>query len=276
MIPGPAQIQADVASALAEDLGPGDASAELINGEQASTAWLLCRDDGLLAGQAWAEAAFRHLDPHCRVEWQIAEGEVIAAGQRLARVRGNSRALLSAERTALNFLQLLSGVASSTRRYVDAVSGYACRILDTRKTIPGLRLAQKYAVRVGGGHNHRLGLHDLVMLKENHLAAAGGIEAAVNTARKRWPTLMVEVETETLEQVQQALAAGADRIMLDNFSLDAMRSAVDLCQGQAVLEASGGVDLERIEAIAATGVNDISVGNLTKTVMPLDLSLRFD
>lgn len=276
MIPGPAQIQADVASALAEDLGPGDASAELIDGEQASTAWLLCRDDGLLAGQAWAEAAFRQLDPHCQVEWQIAEGDVITAGQRLACIRGNSRALLSAERTALNFLQLLSGVASSTRRYVDAVSGYACRILDTRKTIPGLRLAQKYAVRVGGGYNHRLGLHDLVMLKENHLAAAGGIEAAVQASRKRWPTLMVEVETETLEQVQQALAAGADRIMLDNFSLDAMRSAVDLCQGQAVLEASGGVDLERIEAIAATGVNDISVGNLTKTVTPLDLSLRFD
>lgn len=276
MIPGPAQIQADVASTLAEDLGPGDASAELIDGEQASTAWLLCRDDGLLAGQAWAEAAFRQLDPHCQVEWQIAEGEVIAAGQRLARIRGNSRALLSAERTALNFLQLLSGVASSTRRYVDAVSGYACRILDTRKTIPGLRLAQKYAVRVGGGYNHRLGLHDLVMLKENHLAAAGGIEAAVQASRKRWPTLMVEVETETLEQVKQALAAGADRIMLDNFSLDAMRSAVDLCQGLAVLEASGGVDLHRIEAIAATGVNDISVGNLTKTVTPLDLSLRFD
>ena len=275
MIPDHRQIQAEVAAALAEDLGPGDASAELIDREQLSVAWLLCRDPGVIAGQAWANAAFHHLDPACRVDWQVSEGQATSAGQRLARIEGCSHALLSAERTALNFLQLLSGVATTTRRYVEAVSDWPCRILDTRKTLPGLRLAQKYAVRVGGGHNHRLGLHDLIMLKENHLAAAGGIGQAVAAARKRWPTLMVEVETETLDQVEQAITAGADRIMLDNFSLEAMREAVKRVDGRAVLEASGGVELDHIQSIAATGVNEISVGNLTKAVQPLDLSLRF-
>jgi len=200
----------------------------------------------------------------------------VSADQTLARFHGPARALLSAERTALNFLQLLSGVATRTRAYVDAVAGTGVRILDTRKTVPGLRLAQKYAVRVGGGHNHRIGLFDLIMLKENHIAAAGGIRGAVERARQRFPILGVEVEVETMDEFDEALTAGANRILLDNFEWDALRDAVQRNQGRAVLEASGGITLETIRRIAETGVDEISVGELTKRIEPLDLSLRID
>lgn len=271
-----AYIDKQVAAALAEDIGTGDASAELIDSQRWARARLISRDPGLLAGQAWAESAFRQLDERCQLNWTVAEGESFVANTELAQIAGPAHALLTAERTALNFLQLLSGTATITQRYVQAVAGTGCRILDTRKTVPGLRLDQKYAVRVGGGCNHRIGLHDLVMLKENHLAASGGITEAVSAARERWPTLQIEVETETLEQVAEAVEAGAHRIMLDNFDLATTQQAVELAGGRAVLEASGGITLDTIRAVAETGVDEISVGELTKSVTPLDLSLRFE
>ena len=274
MKPASFDIQAQVAAALAEDVGPGDASARLINAETRASATLITRQAGILAGRSWAESAFIQLDPSCQLEWQADDGDKLAPNQLLAVIFGPARALLSAERTALNFLQLLSGVASRTRVYVDAVAGTSCRILDTRKTIPGLRLAQKYAVTVGGGHNHRLGLHDMIMIKENHILAAGGIGPAVAEARRLFPDLLVEVETETLDELDQAVAAGADRIMLDNFDLGTLEKAVASAKGKAVLEASGGITLAGIRAIAETGVDEISVGELTKQVTPLDLSMR--
>ncbi|MCC5863574.1 MAG: carboxylating nicotinate-nucleotide diphosphorylase [Wenzhouxiangella sp.] len=269
-------IASQVSSALAEDLGVGDVSASLIEPSRRGRAILLTRQAGVLAGRAWAETAFRLLDPACNLRWSADDGEEILAGQQLCVIEGQARAMLSAERTALNFLQLLSGVATSTRHYVDSIAGTGARLLDTRKTLPGLRLAQKYAVRMGGGHNHRLGLYDMVMLKENHITAAGGIQASVALARQQHPGLTVEVEVETLEQLEQALAADADRIMLDNFGLEDMRLAVEKNQGRAILEASGGLELNQLRQVAETGVDDISVGALTKTIIPLDLSLRFE
>lgn len=274
MKPAGSDILAQVAAALAEDIGPGDASARLIAPDSRAHATLMTRQAGVLAGKDWAEQAFIQLDGTCQVEWQAEDGDALRPGQSLAVIRGPARALLSAERTALNFVQLLSGVATRTRDYVDAVSGTGCRILDTRKTVPGLRLAQKYAVTVGGGHNHRLGLYDMIMLKENHITAAGGIGPAVAEARRLFPDLTVEVETETLEELDQAVSAGADRIMLDNFELDTLKKAVARARGKAVLEASGGITLDCIRAIAETGVDEISVGELTKQITPLDLSLR--
>lgn len=280
MTPSIRLIEAEVARALAEDIGPVDASAELIEPGACLEARLITRDAGVLAGRAWAESAFRQLcEPQSsgriELDWRFSDGDRVEPGQLLAVVSGPARAILSAERSALNFLQLLSGVATRTAAYVDAVAGTGARILDTRKTLPGLRLAQKYAVRMGGGSNHRLGLSDLIMLKENHIAAAGGIAQAVDRARQRFPTLMVEVEVENSEQLEQALSARADRILLDNFELDELVLAVRRVRQQAVLEASGNITLETVRAVAETGVDDISVGELTKSITPLDLSLRF-
>jgi len=276
LIPSDEQIHEQVRSALNEDIGPGDVSAALIPADRSASAVLISRDSGLVAGRAWCEQAFRSCSSKVEGQWRVTDGDRVSADQTLARFHGPARALLSAERTALNFLQLLSGVATRTRAYVDAVAGTGVRILDTRKTVPGLRLAQKYAVRVGGGHNHRIGLFDLIMLKENHIAAAGGIRGAVERARQRFPILGVEVEVETMDEFDEALTAGANRILLDNFEWDALRDAVQRNQGRAVLEASGGITLETIRRIAETGVDEISVGELTKRIEPLDLSLRID
>jgi nicotinate-nucleotide pyrophosphorylase (carboxylating) len=268
-------IRSDVRRALAEDVGPGDASASLIAADRSAQARIICRENGVLAGRAWADEAFAACDPAIELSWAAQDGDDLEAGQALVTLSGPARGILTGERTALNFLQLLSAVATRTQAFVSAVAGTGARILDTRKTLPGLRLAQKYAVRCGGGSNHRIGLFDLIMLKENHIAAAGGIAGAVATARDRHPELAVEVEVENLDEYQQALEAGADRILLDNFPLAHLRQAVVSKTGSAVLEASGGITLETVAKVAATGVDDISIGELTKRITPLDLSLRF-
>jgi nicotinate-nucleotide pyrophosphorylase (carboxylating) len=227
---------------------------------------------------AWADEVFRQLDPRVRIDWEIADGERIAADQRVCGVTGPARAILTGERTALNFLQTLSGTATTARRYADAVAGTHTRILDTRKTLPGLRAAQKYAVRCGGCDNHRAGLYDGILIKENHIVAAGGIAAAVRAARATQSRLAIEVEVESLEEVREALAAGADILLLDDFTLDDIRAAIVLAraQGRARLEASGGIDLGRLREVAETGVDFISIGSLTKHVRAIDLSMRFN
>ena len=275
MRPYSASIRRQVQAALDEDIGTGDASAALIDSAAQARATLITRQAGILAGREWADTAFSLCSDQTTCHWRADDGDRLSPEQTLLEVQGPARALLSAERTALNFLQLLSGIATRTAAYVDAVAGTGARILDTRKTLPGLRLAQKYAVTVGGGHNHRLGLYDMIMLKENHIAAAGGIGLAVERARANFPDLPVEVEVEALQQLDEALDAGADRIMLDNFSRDDLVTGVRTCRQRAVLEASGGITLSTIRAIAETGVDDISVGDLTKSIEPLDLSLRF-
>jgi nicotinate-nucleotide pyrophosphorylase (carboxylating) len=229
----------------------------------------------VLCGTAWFEATFRALDPGVRIAWKAADGDRVPAGAQLCELAGEARALLTGERTALNFLQTLSGTATTARRFAEALQGTGCRVLDTRKTIPGLRAAQKYAVAVGGGTNHRMGLYDAILVKENHIAAAGGIAAAVATARRLSPGVKLEVEVETLAELDEALAAGADMALLDEFSLADMRTAVDRVAGRMALEASGGVALEGLAAIAATGVGFVSVGALTKHLRAIDLSLRF-
>jgi len=267
-----------VSRALREDIGSGDVTAELIPAATQVHARVLCREAAVLCGAPWFDATFRQLDPAVRVRWHYAEGASVPANATLCEVDGPARAVLTGERTALNFLQLLSATATITQRYVAALAGTRCRILDTRKTVPGLRSAQKYAVRCGGGENHRLGLYDMVLIKENHIAAAGSIGPAVNAARGHSSALPVEVEVENLEQLRQALDARADRVLLDNFELAGMASAVALNRAHphpALLEASGGVTLERIAAIAATGVDFISVGALTKNIDAIDLSMRF-
>jgi nicotinate-nucleotide pyrophosphorylase (carboxylating) len=273
----PADLPEQVSRALREDLGSGDVTAQLIAADAAARARLLCREAAVVCGTAWFEETFRQLDARVQVRWQVAEGAGVAADTVLCELEGPARALLTGERTALNFLQLLSATATVTARYVQAVAGTGCQILDTRKTIPGLRSAQKYAVRCGGGTNHRIGLYDGVLIKENHIAAAGSIGAAVARARALSPELMVEVETENLQEVAGALQAQCDVIMLDEFSLEDMRRAVALNRASpraAKLEASGSVSLQRLAAIAATGVDYISVGGLTKHVQAVDMSLR--
>jgi len=268
-----------VAAALAEDLGTGDVTAALVPSSQQVRAQIIAREPAILCGTDWATEVFRQLDPAIRLEWQAADGEPIAADHTLLRLSGSARPILTGERTALNFLQTLSATATAARRYVDAVSGTGCRILDTRKTIPGLRLAQKYAARCGGAQNHRLGLHDMVLVKENHIIAAGSIAAAVVTARRTAPGVPVEVEVESLDEFAQALAAGADIIMLDELSLDDMRAAVILNRDRgtgAKLEASGSVTLDTVRDIAQTGVDFISIGGITKHVQAVDLSMRFE
>ena len=273
--PAPAHIADEVRRALAEDLGSGDVTAALVPTRPA-TATIVAKEAAVLCGAPWAEACFRALDPAARIEWRHVDGSRMAAGDIVCRVRCESRALLSAERSALNFLQTLSGTATITAQYVDAVAGTGATILDTRKTIPGLRLAQKYAVRCGGGRNHRLGLYDAVLVKENHIAAAGSIAAAVAAARRLAPGLLLEVEVESLDELAQALGAGVDRVLLDDFAADALREAVRITAGRCPLEVSGGVDLARVRAIAETGVDFISIGALTKHVRAVDLSLRIE
>ncbi len=275
-IPSEEAIRRQVAQALAEDVGSGDLTAALIPADAKARATVISRETAVVCGQAWFDEVFAQLDPAIRVEWQVAEGEQVEPDQTLCTLRGPARAILSGERTALNFLQTLSGTATAASRYVAAVAGTAVRILDTRKTIPGLRDAQKYAVACGGGKNHRIGLYDGILIKENHIAAAGSVATAVQTARANAPAgIPVEVEVETLDEVSEALEAGADILLLDNMPPELLRQAVSLNRGRAKLEASGGITLENVAAIAATGVDYISIGEITKHLRALDLSMRF-
>ena len=269
-----AAIEGDVARALAEDLGGGgDLTADLLP-DVPLRARLVCREQAVLAGTPWFEACLRAFDSRMQCNWRLADGDVILADATVCVITGRSRALLSAERCAINFLQTLSGTATITAHYVAAVAGTRTRILDTRKTLPGLRLAQKYAVRCGGGSNHRVGLFDMVLIKENHIAAAGGITVAVTAARTLHPGAPLEVEVETLQQLDEALSLRPDRILLDNFALADMVVAVQRGAGRVPLEASGGVELQQLRAIAATGVDFISIGALTKHLHAVDFSLR--
>lgn len=270
----PARVQADVERALVEDVGTSDLTAGLIPADKTAHAQILCREPAVLAGRPWFDAVFRQLDATIRIDWRHADGEWLAADRCVCELNGPARALLTGERSALNFLQLLSGTATATRAYVDAVAGTGTTILDTRKTIPGLRRAQKYAVRCGGGANHRFGLFDAILIKENHITAAGGIEAAVAAARRH--AVPIEVEVETLAQLQAAITAGVGRVLLDNFDIDDLRAAVALNAGRIELEASGGVDETTVAAIAATGVDFISIGGLTKHLRAIDFSMRFE
>ena len=270
-----AEIESNVRLALAEDLGSGDITAQLIPSERLAHASVITREAAVVCGTAWVDAVFRQLDARVAVHWRVKDGDRVEPNQVLFSVEGPARALLSGERSALNFLQTLSAVATRCRHYADLVDGTAVKLLDTRKTLPGLRLAQKYAVTCGGCHNHRMGLYDAFLIKENHIAAAGSIGAAVAQAHRVAPGRPVEVEVEDLDELRNALVAKADIIMLDDFTMEQMRQAVAMNQGQAKLEASGGVNLARLRAIAETGVNFVSVGEITKKVTPLDLSMRF-
>jgi len=274
-LPAAALIESQVRAALAEDLGGGDLTAALLPAEQRARVELITRQPALLCGCAWFEAVFRLLDAGVALQWEAQDGEPIHAGQRLCVLTGSTRALLTGERTAMNYLQTLSGTATTASRYAAAVAGLPVRVLDTRKTLPGLRIQQKYAVRCGGCYNHRIGLYDAILLKENHILAAGSIPAALDAARAANPGVTIQIEVEDLAELAQALAAGALLILLDNFSLDALRQAVALNAGRARLEASGGVDLNTVRAIAETGVDRISVGALTKDLTAVDLSMRF-
>jgi nicotinate-nucleotide pyrophosphorylase (carboxylating) len=267
-------VLGNVRAALAEDVGSGDITAALIAPDSQATARVITREGGVLCGSPWVDAVFAELNPAVAIEWQARDGESLTAGDSLFTLSGPARSLLTGERAALNFLQLLSGTATTCRRYADLVSGTGVKLLDTRKTIPGLRIAQKYAVTCGGCHNHRIGLFDAFLIKENHIKACGGIAAAVKTARDHAPGMPVEVEVETLEELQQALAAACDRVMLDNFSLEQMATAVDLAGGRVELEASGNVTEATLRSIAETGVDYISIGALTKDCKALDLSMR--
>jgi len=270
-----AEIERNVVAALAEDIGPCDLSALLVPGGRRARGSVVTRQDGVLCGTAWFNATLRRLDAEAAINWSVKDGERIEAGQPLCHVQAETRALLTGERSALNFLQLLSGTATTTRRFVDAVAGTAARIVDTRKTVPGLRQAQKYAVRCGGGGNHRFGLYDGILIKENHIIAAGSIAAALAQARALASgDLFIQVEVEDLGQLQEALAAGARQILLDNMDLATMREAVAIAADRATLEASGGVRLDTVRAIAETGVQRISIGCLTKDIAAVDLSLR--
>lgn len=269
------EVQKNVAMALAEDVGTGDLTALLSAPGNNARGSVISREDAVLCGRAWFDACFHTLDRRATIVWQAADGAAIRAGQTLCEVSADTRALLTAERNALNFLQLLSGTATVTRRYVDAVAGTSAKIVDTRKTLPGLRLAQKYAVRTGGGTNHRLGLYDGVLIKENHIIAAGGVTSAIAQARRIAPSnVFIQVEVETLDQMKEALAAGATMILLDNMELEEMREAVRIAGTAAELEASGGVNLDRVRQIAETGVHRVSIGGLTKDIRAIDLSLR--
>ena len=273
-LPPPAElVEGDVARALAEDLGSGDVTAALLP-DEADSAYLLCKEDAVICGRPWFDACHRALDPGVRIDWRVEEGSCVRKGTVLATLHGRVRALVSAERASLNFLQTLSGTATTTAAYVEAVRGTHARILDTRKTIPGLRLAQKYAVRVGGGVNHRIGLYDAVMLKENHVRAAGSLPAAIRAARALHPTLPLIVEVESIAQLEEALAEGCDRILIDDFDPAMRREAVRIAAGRIPLEVSGGVDLTGLRAIAEDGVDCISIGGLTKHVRAIDLSLK--
>jgi len=270
-----AEIERNVLAALAEDIGSGDLTALLTPASRRSQGTVITRENAILAGREWFDACFRRLDPAAKIRWAVNDGQHIAAGQTLCQIDANTRALLTAERAALNFLQLLSATATTTRQYVDAIAGTRAVIVDTRKTIPGLRLAQKYAVTCGGGENHRLGLYDGILIKENHIIAAGGVVPALQRARAiAHDEVFIQIEVETLGQLQEALNAEARMILLDNMGLEQMREAVALTAGRAKLEASGGVNLKTVRSIAETGVDRISIGSLTKDIRAIDLSLR--
>ena len=274
-----AEIERNVSDALAEDIGGGDLTASLIPDDKPGRATVISREDAVLCGTAWFEAVFRRLDPAVRLRWHAADGDRIVRDQLLCEIEGRAPALLSAERSALNFLQLLSGVATKARHYADIVAGTRAKVVDTRKTVPGLRLAQKYAVKCGGGDNHRIGLYDAILIKENHIMAAGGIAAAMAAAQSvaaRHPGCkFIQIEVESLAELREALAAGASMVLLDNMSLEDMREASRIAAGKAILEASGGIGPDTLRAIAETGVDRISIGGLTKDVRALDLSMRF-
>ena len=275
-----AEIERNVTAALAEDIGSGDLTAQLVPAGVLGRAVVIARENAILSGSAWFGRCFTRLDPEIEILWEVQDGQAVEADQLLCEIRGPARALLTAERSALNFLQLLSGVASKARQYADLVAGTRAQVVDTRKTIPGLRLAQKYAVSCGGGGNHRFGLYDAILIKENHILAAGSIAAALAAAGRIAQSAggscqFVQIEVETLDELRQALGAGAAMILLDNMSLDQLREAVVLAAGRAVLEASGNVSLDTVRGIAETGVDRISIGDLTKEVRALDLSMRF-
>jgi nicotinate-nucleotide pyrophosphorylase (carboxylating) len=264
-----------VAEALAEDLGSGDRTAALIPEHSVSKVALICREAAILCGSAWADEVFRQLDPRVNLHWNHHDGDRLTPDRVVCTLSGPTRPLLSGERTALNFLQTLSATATHARRYADLVAGTGVRILDTRKTLPGLRLAQKYAVLCGGCDNHRFGLYDAILIKENHIQAAGSIIGALEAARRDFPDAEIEIEVESLEELREAIAGGARKVLLDNFRLESLREAVGIAAGRCRLEASGGVDLGSVREIAETGVDDVSVGSLTKDVKAVDLSMRF-
>jgi len=276
----PPDLAEQVARALAEDVGSGDLTAALVPAGRHGRATVITREAAVLCGRPWFDEVLRQVDPVVQASWDADEGAAVEPGQRLCRLAGPARSLLTGERTALNFLQTLSGTATATHRYVQLVAGLPCRILDTRKTLPGLRRAQKYAVRCAGGSNHRMGLYDGILVKENHIMAAGSIAAAVNAARAAGASVPVEVEVETLDELRQALDAGADMALLDEFSLDDLRAAVAMNRshprGPMKLEASGNVTFETLRGIAETGVDFVSIGSLTKHVRAVDLSMRFE
>jgi nicotinate-nucleotide pyrophosphorylase (carboxylating) len=278
-VPIPSDLAQQVAAALAEDIGGGDLTAALIPEDKAGRAAVITREPAIVCGIPYVEAVFQQVSPRVRFDWQVAEGDAVIANQALFSVEGPARALLTAERSALNFLQLLSGTATAAHAYATLLQGTKCRLLDTRKTIPGLRSAQKYAVRVGGGHNYRMGLFDGILIKENHIAAAGSIALSVAEAKRHAGNVSVEVEVEDLLQLQQAIDAGADIVMLDNFTLESVREAVAQnarAKQPLKIEVSGGISTDTIREIAETGVDFISVGAITKHVRAIDLSMRFD
>ncbi len=270
----PDTVDRDVRAALREDIGPGDLSADLIAPEVHIGARVMTRDAGVFCGRPWVDEACRQVDPKITLQWCVEDGSDIVPGDTLVDLDGPARSLLAVERTAINFMQFLSATATQARRFVDAVAGTGAVVLDTRKTLPGLRAAQKYAVRAGGARNHRMGLFDAILLKENHLAAAGGIDAAVRGARRLHPQEPVEVEVENHDELRTAIAAGADRVLLDNFTQADLEQAVAITAGRVPLEASGGIALDNVAAIARTGVDYISIGEITKRVLPLDFSMR--
>jgi nicotinate-nucleotide pyrophosphorylase (carboxylating) len=278
----PPGIETSVAAALVEDVGAGDLTASLVPANKLAAAQVIARENAVVCGCAWFDAVFRQLDSTIRIEWDVADGARVKPEQRLCRLQGPARPMLTGERTALNFLQTLSGTATLVRQYVDAIQGTNARILDTRKTLPGLRAAQKYAVLCGGGENHRQGLYDAVLIKENHIAAAGSIGAAVKAARNLRHSVPIQVEAENLDEVREALHAGVDMILLDNFPNDLLVKAVSLAKslstqdGRPELEASGNINLENVRSVAETGVDRISIGSLTKNLQAIDLSMRFE
>jgi len=276
MLPLADAIARNVATALAEDIGGGDLTAQLIPAGNTASARVISREAAVLCGTAWFEACFSQLDQDVRIEWMAGDGDLIKPNQWLCTISGNARAMLTAERCALNFLQTLSGTATLTRQYADAIAGTDAVVMDTRKTLPGLRLAQKYAVSVGGCANQRVGLFDGILIKENHIAVAGGIRQALEAAAALHSKIPVQIEVENLDQLETALKSGCNLVLLDNFNLDNLRLAVEIAAGRALLEASGGITLDSIRAVAETGVDRISVGSLTKDVHAIDLSMRFE
>ncbi|HEY4731856.1 MAG TPA: carboxylating nicotinate-nucleotide diphosphorylase [Gammaproteobacteria bacterium] len=276
-LPGeiPNDIQETVRRALAEDIGTGDITADILSDSSLSMAQVICRETAILCGTAWFDSTFHQIDPKITISWQAADGDVITENMPLCTIKGPSKAILSGERTALNFLQTLSGTATLAHRYAERVKGLPVQILDTRKTLPGLRSAQKYAVRCGGCTNHRMGLYDAILIKENHILACGSITLAIEAARHTHPGITIEIEVERLDQISEALDAGADILLLDNFDPESLRKAVILNNGLAKLEASGGITLDNVRSIAQSGVDYISVGSLTKDIKAIDLSMKF-